>query len=81
MFYYGFWSSRALGLSFDETADGTPEVEHTSMEPVLSSKEYRRRWAKSSRKYGSQIRSCAPKCGEKMSIIAFIDDFLCQEDS
>jgi len=59
----GGGSSRARGVRMDETAP--TEVEHTNVEPVLSTKEYRRRWAASSKKCGILIQSYALNVMEK----------------
>ena len=43
-------------------------------EPVLSSKAYRRKWAAWVKKIWNTDPLVCPKCGDKMSIIAFIDE-------
>lgn len=45
------------------------------IEPVLSSKTYRKRWAALIKKIWNTDPLVCTKCGEKMSISAFIDEF------
>ena len=43
-------------------------------EPALSSKAYRKRWAQWIQKVWGTDPLLCPRCGEKMSIIAFVED-------
>jgi hypothetical protein len=44
------------------------------IEPVLSSKAYRKRWARWIQKVWGTDPLVCPKCGKKMGIVAFIED-------
>lgn len=70
--YYGFWSKKSRGVR--KKKEKSPGEESHIIEPTLSSKAYRKRWAALIRKvWGSDPLSCR-KCGGKMKIIGFIDD-------
>ena len=70
---YGFWSNKSRGMrKKQQQAENAGELQ--VIEPVLSSKAYRKRWAAWIQKVWGTDPLLCPKCGEKMHIIAFIED-------
>jgi hypothetical protein len=70
---YGFWSNKSRGIRKKQEQETSEEVQ--IREPVLSSKAYRRKWAARVKKIWNTDPLVCPSCGEKMSIIAFIDEY------
>jgi len=62
-------------LRIDETADGAPEAEHNVIEPVLSSKEYRRRWPALIQKIWKSDPLLCPQCSGNMKIIGIVNEY------
>jgi hypothetical protein len=54
----------------EKETSGEAEV----IEPVLSSKAYRKRWAQWIQKVWATDPLLCPRCGDKMGIVAFIED-------
>lgn len=71
--YYGYWSKKSIGMRKKE--ESSLGEEHNIIKPTLSSREYRRRWSALIRKvWGSDPLTCK-KCGGKMRIVSFIEDY------
>jgi hypothetical protein len=68
---YGFWSNKSRGMRKKQEASEEVHI----IEPVLSSKAHRKRWAQWIQKVWDKNPLICPKCGAKMTIISFIDEF------
>jgi hypothetical protein len=67
--YYGYYSNRARG---DRKKTGKDDEVPALMEPEVSSKEFRRRWAQLIQKVYSVDPLVCPRCQGVMKIISFI---------
>jgi len=70
--YYGYYSNVKRGKLKKKIQIAAECL--SAKEPILSSKEYRRRWAELIKKVYEVDPLICPKCGGKMSIIAFVKE-------
>ena len=71
--YYGYYSNVKRGKYIKNGI--TPECLNIK-EPILSSKEYRRRWSDLIKKVYEIDPLICPKCGGKMNIVSFVKEKL-----
>ncbi len=67
---YGFWSNKSRGMRKKQETSEEVQI----IEPKLSSKTYRKRWAAWINKIWNTDPLICPKCGATLEIIAFIED-------
>ena len=69
--YYGFYSNKSRGL---RKKAGTDDAVPALIESEVSSKEFRKNWARLIQKIYKVNPLLCPKCSGSMRIIAFIED-------
>ena len=69
--YYGFYSNKSRGL---RKKTGTDDAVPALIESEVSSKEFRKNWARLIQKIYNVNPLLCPKCSGFMRIIAFIED-------
>ena len=69
--YYGFYSNKSRGL---RKKAGTDDAVPALIESEVSSKEFRKNWARLIQKIYKVNPLLCPKCSRSMRIIAFIED-------
>jgi len=73
---YGYWSNKTRGMCKKAELESSEQSESGQViEPMLSTKAYRKRWAQWIQKVWNTDPLVCPKCQGRMSIIAFIDEF------
>ena len=73
---YGEWSNKTRGMRKKAQLESVELSEQEQVvEPILSSRAYRKRWAQWIKKVWNTDPLVCLKCSGRMSIIAFIEEF------